>query len=156
MTPIDNHQPIYDLIFDPLNLTIHTTIPAIPEPGTSAAKGLDQLAPWSRLDALNVHAQILDAYSSTRRHRSELERTAKTSRGWWVVWMRLAEKSAAQYREAILVRKSSDYREKGPRKSSLGFGRESAGIWGAGAGKLAEGIGIDTRRYIEGLLLLNR
>ena len=71
------------------------------------------------------------------------------------MWIRLAEKSATQYREAILVRKATDYSEKGTRKSSLGFGRESTG-WGAGAGKLAEGIGIDTRRYIDSLLALNR
>ena len=70
--------------------------------------------------------------------------------------MRLAEKSATEYREAMLVRKATDYVEKGTRKSSLGFGRDISSGWGAGAGKLAEGIGIDTRKYIEGLLALNR
>lgn len=157
ITPIDNTQPIYDLVYDPLNLTLHTTIPAIPEPGTAAAEGLDPAVPWSRLDALNVHSQILSAYGATRRRGSELERTAKTSRGWWVVWLRLPSGERGLFREAFLVRRASDYVDKGTvRKMSLGFGRNESAGWGAGAGRLAEGIGIDTRRYIEGLLSLNR
>lgn len=156
VTPIDNTQPIYDLVYDSSNLTVHTSIPPIPEPGTSAAEGLDTAAPWSRLDALNVHLQILNTYTSTRRRGPDIERTAKTSRGWWVVWIRLQSGTEGKYREAFLVRKASDYVEKGVRRSSLGFGNDSGGGWGAGAGRLAEGIGIDTRRYIEGLLSLNR
>ena len=63
------------------------------------------------------------------------------------------------YREAFLIRKASDYVPPAARKSSSRFGREvsasgAAGGWGPG--KLAEGIGIDARQYIEGLLSLNR
>lgn len=67
-------------------------------------------------------------------------------------------KSEMVFKEAFLVRKASDYpAPSGGRKTSLGFGlKKDSGGWGAGAGKLAEGIGIDTRKYIEGLLSLNR
>ena len=58
-------------------------------------------------------------------------------------------------REAILIRKASDYLPPTVRKASVRFGRDTIGN-GWGPGKLAEGIGIDTRRYIEGLLSLNR
>ena len=62
---------------------------------------------------------------------------------------------ASAFREAILVRKASDYIPPTTRNISGRFGRDtSASGWGPG--KLAEGIGIDTRRYIEGLLSLNR
>ena len=167
-TAVDNSQPIYDLVYDPTNLTVHTTIPSIPEPGTAAAEGLAPTeVPWTRIEALNVHSQILNTYVSTRRRMSELERTCKTNRGWWVVWMRLPHGRWAQlpgeqhtdadfFREAFLIRKASDYTAPTVRKASARFGRDPSGSSGWGPGKLAEGIGIDTRRYIEGLLSLNR
>lgn len=63
------------------------------------------------------------------------------------------------FREAFLIRKASDYVSPAARKSSGRFGREvsessTSGAWGPG--RLAEGIGIDARQYIEGLLSLNR
>lgn len=162
-----NAQPIYDLLYDPSNLTVRTSIPNIPDPGTAAAEGLDpKSSPWSRIEALNVHTQILNTYISTRRHSSELERTCKTSRGWWVVWMRLphlppisSDTQPNEYREAFLVRKASDYVAPGSQRGIGRFGRDvsaSSSGSGWGPGKLAEGIGIDTRKYIEGLLSLNR
>lgn len=63
------------------------------------------------------------------------------------------------YREAFLVRKASDSTVAASKKLSgrLGLdGRGSNGAGGLGPAKLAEGIGIDTRKYIEGLLSLNR
>ncbi len=82
------------------------------------------------------------------------------------------------YREAFLVRKASDYApSKASSSTSSGFGfgfgggsgtpapTSGSGGGGAGtgnesawgsAGKLAEGIGIDARRYVEGLFNLNR
>lgn len=157
-------QPICDLVYDPVRLTVHTTIPNIPEPGPYPGDG-QEAPPWTRVEALSVHSQILNTYSSTRRHTSEQERTSKTSRQWWVVWMRLPQTGPARgtgsdaYREAFLIRKASDYVPPAARKSSGRFGREvmgsgTAGGWGPG--KLAEGIGIDARQYIEGLLSLNR
>ena len=152
-------QPIYDLVYDPARLTVHTTIPNIPEPGPYLVDSQEVLQ-WTRVEAMSVHSQILNTYSSTREHTAEQERTSKTSRQWWVVWMRLPQRGARgseAYREAFLIRKASDYAPPAARKSSSRFGREVSGAGGGwGPGKLAEGIGIDARQYIEGLLSLNR
>jgi hypothetical protein len=171
---------------------VHSSIPNIPDPGTLIAEGLSSdtsLAGWSRVEALNVHSQILATVTSMH-SLSEIERTCKTSRGWWVVWMRLppsqatpseSKKSDAgeeqepegqqteffthQLREAILIRRARD--ATAPTAKSSGS-RFASGMWkasgdktgGAAAGwgpkGLSEGIGIDARRYIEGLLSLNR
>ena len=157
-------QRICDLVYDPARLTVHTTIPNIPEPGPYPGDSQEAL-PWTRVEALSVHSQILNTYSSTRRHTTEQERTSKTGRQWWVVWMRLPRTGPTQgtgsdaYREAFLIRKASDYVPPAARTSGSRFGREVSGSGAAGgwgAGKLAEGIGIDARQYIEGLLSLNR
>ncbi|KAK6432268.1 hypothetical protein LTR95_011563 [Oleoguttula sp. CCFEE 5521] len=212
-------SPIYDLLYDPLRLTVHTSIPDIPAPGTSAAEGLNlsnrtSAAPWTRLDALNVHSQILSTLASTSGKKGELERTSKTSRGWWVVWLRLPpstpgdtsvvtasppaqqqqQRSSSRrisnadtsrppthtpapviqdaHRIAFLVRRGNDASSSA--KASTGS-RVASGMWsslalrgpateektgGAGAGwgpaALAGGIGVDARKYVEGLLSLNR
>ncbi|KAI9796555.1 MAG: hypothetical protein M1833_006119 [Piccolia ochrophora] len=205
--------PIYDLLYDPATTTIHSSLPNIPPPGyippTESSPPDAHHYPWSRIEALAVHAQLLATYTATRRRPAELERTAKTSRGWWVVWMRLpsssssshASKDAAdarhpasegpsahvstpppppQCKEAFLIRKASDQARAASGSASvssmsmsmargLGFGggRRDGSESGAGAGdegggagwapaKLAEGIGVDARRYVEGLLSLNR
>ncbi|KAH0844935.1 hypothetical protein AYO21_04141 [Fonsecaea monophora] len=54
---------------------------------------------WTRIEALNVHTHILNAWVSTRDkdagifharpNSEELERTIKTARGWWIVWMKV-------------------------------------------------------------------
>ena len=154
-------RPISDLVYDPARLTVHTTILNIPEPvqGSATSSAL-----WTRAEAMAVHSQILNTYTSTRHHTSELERTCKTTRGWWVVWMRLphlpttSHTYSGTYREAFLIRKASDYVAPTPRKPSGKYvsssSNDSAG-WGSPS-KLAEGIGIDARQYIEGLLSLNR
>ncbi|MCJ1485251.1 hypothetical protein MMC06_005425 [Schaereria dolodes] len=165
-TSADRSQPIYDLVYDPASLTVHTTVPAIPEPGTTIVEGLGSSeSPWTRIEALNVHLQIINTYMATRARPLELERTCKTSRGWWIVWMRLPpsiileQMSSSSCREAILIRRASDYVTPSARKVSGRFSRELLGS-GAASGwvpsKLAEGVGIDARRYIEGLLSLNR
>lgn len=158
-------QPICDLIYDPARYTVHTTIPNIPEPRPCLVDS-QEVVQWSRIEAMSVHSQILNTYSSTRQHIAEQERTSKTSRQWWVVWMRLPQTGSARgrgsegYREAFLIRKASDYVPPAARKANSGFGREVSGSGAAGGGwgpgKLAEGIGIDARQYIEGLLSLNR
>ncbi|MCJ1467432.1 hypothetical protein MMC07_006057 [Pseudocyphellaria aurata] len=167
ISSVENSQPICDLVYDPANLTVHTTIPNIPEPTGAAAKGVDSTAAlWSRVEALSVHSQILNTYSSTRCDLLDVERTSKISRGWWVVWMRLphdpvTEQSGSHsYREAFLIRKASDYASAAMSKSSGRFGRDrnegSGASGGWNPGRLAEGIGIDARQYIEGILSLNR
>ena len=55
--------------------------------------------------------------------------------------------------------KASDYIAPNAKKSGGRFGRDDGGsspTGGWGPGKLAEGIGIDARQYIEGILSLNR
>ena len=162
----ENSQPIWDLVYDPVRLTVHTTLPNIPEPAPSTSETpTSDAPPWTRIEALSVHSQVLNTYISTRRHTSELETTCKTSRGWWVVWMRLPHGAVTQssdakkFREAFLIRKASDYIAPTAKKSSGRFGRDGSGSSATGSwgpGKLAEGIGIDARQYIEGILSLNR
>lgn len=101
---------VYDLVFDPRTLTVHSTIPCIPPPLPSSTAtvsgsggGLVQSAVWTRAEALSTHAHLLAIYGSTRPARGgaladpgeELERTAKTARGWWVVWSRVVDRSVS-------------------------------------------------------------
>lgn len=158
---------IYDLIWDPNLLTVHSTIPNIPD------NYLGPL-PWSRPDALNTHLHLLSIHTATRSAPTAQERTQKTQRGWWIVWTRLldqrrrdetpgnlstideagsetAESEDKQSiedeppsisKEIFLIRRASDH---------VGF-RGDGGV--EGAGRLAQGIGVDTRRYVEELLSL--
>ena len=81
----DNTNPIYSLLHDPATLSLHSTIPNIPAPGA--------YKPWPRLEALNVHSALLASLTATSTgptaDASALERSSKTARGWWVVWLRL-------------------------------------------------------------------
>lgn len=203
-----HNSPVFDLVYDPLSYTLHTSIPNIPEPGTPAAEGIGSSIgttsngrtdppPWTRIEALNVHSQILQTLMSVRDEKRELERTSKTARGWWIVWMRIPpstdfsrhdahssnnasinqpqenplereERRVEECRIAFLVRKSSDMVKSrtnvGSRVSSamFGFGGSAIseevqpGAPGWSSGGLAGGIGIDARKYVEGLLSLNR
>lgn len=206
---------IYDLVWDPKAITVHSTIPNIPD-SVDSYNSYEQ-PPWSRIEALNTHMQILNLWKATRAHPSELERTCKTSRGWWIVWSRILERSAEDAasssstmrprlsssslqgedsggggageistitasesnmslpssaysrvsstitgpheeivsKEIFLVRKASDHAGGHNRGVSLSAAASGAG-WADGASRLAQGIGVDTRRYIEGLLSLNR
>jgi len=71
----------------------------------------------------------------------------------------MESRDTSLYREAILIRKASDNTPPAAGKASGRFGRDVSGSSVSGSwapGKLAEGIGIDARQYIEGLLSLNR
>lgn len=202
---------IYDLVWDPKTITVHSTIPNIPDPADISS--YDQ-PPWSRLEALNTHMQTINLYKATRTHVSELERTCKTSRGWWIVWNRILEREAEDpaasssstvlgnrtptpqqeddnngksnftsfedhtvsvpstasemsssvpqdlhqvvSKEIFLVRKASDHAGGHGRSVSLTSAVGGGAGWADGASRLAQGIGVDTKRYIEGLLSLNR
>lgn len=207
---------IYDLVWDPKAKTVHSTIPNIPE--SAEIYTSDDQPPWSRVEALNTHMQILNLYKSTRLNSNELERTSKTSRGWWIVWNRILERnpedvensasssgetarpysedrinsstensstsdaeisqaadsqeslvpsscgrsSSASHcpqidvsKEIFLIRKASDHAGGHSRGVSLSAIPSGSG-WTDGASRLAQGIGVDTRKYIEGLLSLNR
>ncbi|KAF2759774.1 hypothetical protein EJ05DRAFT_309094 [Pseudovirgaria hyperparasitica] len=225
--------PIFDLVFDPRTLTLHSSIPDIPDPGSSSsllsADALStttttttttqspETSTWTRIDALSVHAAILDAVLRTRRidALTNIEQTGKTSRGWWVVWLRLPGSNASSrdpyptpsseavsaaataaatttttgrskvqngqgttlLREAFLVRRARDVGSDGSAgggggSKAGGSGRVVSGLWKMGLGGsgekmggraegwgpkgMAEGIGIDARKYVETLLSLNR
>jgi hypothetical protein len=179
-------QRIYDLIWDPRMLTVHSTIPNIP-----AGNGAEDV--WNRVEALNTHVQLLNMHAATRAtdREVELERTAKTSRGWCLVWSRVLDREAPSAesmreegvddgdagdgkeestddevrhtqegtvvgKEIFLICKSGDHG--GGVRAYVGGGGVGGGSggWADGASRLAQGIGVDTRRYIEGLLSLNR
>jgi hypothetical protein len=183
-------HPIYDLVYDPSNLTIRSSIPNIPAlslPLSPQTPQSPSSSPWSRIESLSIHHRLLSTYTDTRSRPQELERTSKTNRGWWVVWVRIPTQTPALStasscaalssivddhslqpqapQEAFIVRKASDY------TSPTGHGRVSSGarffrdLGGASSNltyradapsKLVEGLGMDARRYIEGLLSLNR
>ncbi|CAI7605986.1 unnamed protein product [Penicillium crustosum] len=212
-------QPVYDLVYDPSNLTIRSSIPNIPSTSITSSSAQPTSSPsrtpspsqsstqppWSRIESLAIHHRLLSTYTDTRSRPQELERTSKTHRGWWVVWVRIPHSptqtptalsttsssvalsslanndgsfsanqsqvhSAPLPQEAFLVRKASDYISPAShgRVSSgarffrdLGGASSSAGLTGSSRAdmapsKLVEGLGMDARRYIEGLLSLNR
>jgi len=189
---------------------------------------------------LNVHSQVLSTLHNVRKTKSEIERTSKTSRGWWVVWMRIppsadsadAEAGAERpgntgatstngepqnesgdesknqstitghstwtgpsthmeslapprepadmHRMAFLVRKSSDAVTGPTAAKASTSSRVASGMWstltlrpawdptageeeqpvatglGWGPAALTGGMGVDARKYVEGLLSLNR
>ncbi|KAF4243324.1 hypothetical protein CNMCM8980_009700 [Aspergillus fumigatiaffinis] len=175
--------PVYDLVYDPTNLTIRSSIPNIPDLGYYSL----ETSPWSRVESLNIHQRLLSTYAETRLRPLELERTCKTSRGWWIVWVRITDVQLPDHqddlnssvskgegcspppaREAFLVRKASDHiSASGHARGGSGTrffrdlgGASSPGLQASrsetGPGKLVEGLGLDARRYIENLLRLNR
>ncbi|KAF4785069.1 hypothetical protein HER10_EVM0002316 [Colletotrichum scovillei] len=193
---------IYDLVWDAEAMTVHSTIPNIPD--HTQAFLPNAALPWSRVEAMNTHMQLLNIFNLTRPEMNQLERTCKTNRGWWVVWQRIlnrhapsgdAYQPAQNYeddaqstsdrdispasgdgsstarptsptppsptvsKEIILIRRASDhagYRGVSSSFAEGGVGLTGSGWGGDGAGRLASGIGIDTRKYIEGLLNFSR
>lgn len=161
---------IFNLVWDPKALTLHSAIPNIPEMYEPANS-------WPRVDAVSTHTHILQIHGATRSHPNEFERTQKTVRGWWIVWTRLHRRDetcgshntnlatihesssptkstvsnsgsendentpAVVEKEIFLVRRASDH---------IGFRDRT----NESTGKLAQGIGVDTRRYVEELLSL--
>jgi hypothetical protein len=182
---------IYDLVYDAAEMTIHSTIPHIPTGRDDPFHSIVWVG--GRVEALNTHTQLLNTFSSTRFAETELERTAKTSRGWWIVWSCVLSTSPTDSgsiagnrsnpddgvgerggsdeettptqdvddplpvvgKEIFLIRKSGDTAGAGGGVASLVPGAVGGG-WADGASRLAQGIGVDTRKYIEGLLSLNR
>ena len=82
-----SNRPIYDLIYNPASRTITCSLPNIPELGALSVGSRGEK--WSRLDALNVHGQILGLRGAAMGPDSDVfERLVKTGRGWWVMYMR--------------------------------------------------------------------
>ena len=207
---------IYDVIYDPDKLSIRTSLPNIPPPGSLSAEGFtsssrksitvsgswytlgipisssdssaggvgrDTLKKghWTRIDAINVHTQILNTYMNTHHERQDdgrldRERTVKTGRGWWVLFMRVP--SITNYgidsdKEAFLVRKalgsSADAKKKEIASGSSGsrwlLREQTRDVSGSSTGSrqgsntvagINEGVGVDARKWVEGLLSLSR
>ncbi|GFP56900.1 vacuolar fusion protein CCZ1 homolog [Trichoderma asperellum] len=214
--PVTSH--IQDLVWDPPSLTVHSSIPNIPDffPDPATASSPSPSPAWSRADAVSTHLHLLNIYAATRSRITNLERTQKTNRGWWIVWTRVLQRTAAtpstthtataalplstihesasssslnsnshasnheeeEEEEAALEDKAPlSHRSSSPSTSShspppivdkeiflirrasdhIGFriaSDEGASGGGEGMGRLAQGIGVDTRRYIEELLTL--
>lgn len=188
---------IYDVIYDPVKMTVRTTVPNIPIPGSLAAEGLasrsstvtvsgswytlgipignsipsaSQATPeklvqsdWTRVDAINAHTQILNTWSATR-NTSELERTVKTGRGWWVLWIKVPSNNNTQFKEAFIVRKAvgiaRDARGGGSgrwllkEQSRDGTGNDASNSATSAKG-MSEGVGLDARKWVEGLMHLD-
>ena len=211
----EDSTPIYDLVWDPKTLTVSSNIPNIPDPyHVHYSEG--SALPWSRVEALNTHMQIILTYTSATLTPFELERTCKTSRGWWIVWTRIPypeeppsilphpinkrppgmitmdgtdsnsslpvsntrsskvpsstvgtsvsgpahpflesrqKDPIVLGKEIFLIRRASDHVAS---KGVSRFSASSAGSdsWTASPGKLVQGIGVDTKWYIESLLNL--
>ncbi|OJJ70733.1 hypothetical protein ASPBRDRAFT_44977 [Aspergillus brasiliensis CBS 101740] len=123
-------QPVYNLVYDQTNLTIRSSIPNIPDLGSAVNDPRDPAThPWSRVESLNIHHRLLSTHLETRSRPLEVERTCKTSRGWWIVWIRMYEPPRQEqgstasnasvqthtepennnaHQEAFIVRRSSD------------------------------------------------
>jgi hypothetical protein len=179
-------NPVYDLVFDPHNLSIRSSIPNIPGL-TSHNQRIAGTSSLSRVETISIHHRVLTTYIETRSRPLELERTCKTSRGWWIVWVRVPtspnnQQDSPEYsagkdkpQEAFIVRLASDHAALSGHTrnaSSIGGGsgarffRDLGGASSPGSSqtlridiapsKLVEGLGLDARRYIENLLSLNR
>ncbi|KAF8464084.1 hypothetical protein BDZ91DRAFT_730706 [Kalaharituber pfeilii] len=128
---------VYDFLFDPFTLHLSSSIPNIPL--FSPFSLPEPNSPWTRLEAIHVHNQILNLYVDSNRGK---ERKSRTTRGWWLAWSRLG----SSRKEAILVWKAGETSGTGNAQGELlGMGRD------IGAGGAAWGV-LDTRRYFEGLL----
>lgn len=177
----DSVTPIYDLVWDSNLLTVTSSIPNIPDPYLAHPKPGRQAA-WARIEAINTHMQIINTRVATA-EGVEKERTCKTSRGWWVVWTRVpdadyrrevrpssdtsrrtsasdmvhehAAEDSPKGKEIFLIRRASD-NVGGKLSGRLVSGSSGGGNagWVSGPGRLAQGIGVDTKRYIESLLNL--
>lgn len=157
--PVEPPSSVYDLVFDPGPNITHSTIPNIP---------VGDSGPWTRAEAAATHMHLLSLYAA--RKPRDVEATARTNRGWWAVWNRVAptrgsampptiaeegeesdrqaaESGSAQAKEVFLLRRAGESRARAFSGSSL---------MGDGSGRLAQGIGVDTREYIENLLNLGR
>ncbi|KAM0264428.1 hypothetical protein ACHAQJ_000619 [Trichoderma viride] len=200
---------IQDLVWDPPSLTVHSSIPNIPDffPDAATASSPSPSSPlWSRADAVSTHLHLLNIHAATRFRIADLERTQKTNRGWWIVWTRVLQRTATTpstihtataalplstihesasssslnsqaSQEAALENKAPSSHHSSSSTSShspppivdkeiflirrasdhIGFriaSDEGASGGGEGMGRLAQGIGVDTRRYVEELLTL--
>jgi hypothetical protein len=138
------NNPVYDLVYDPVNLSCHTSLPNIPDLGHPGQPSYttnltSSAAQWTRLEALNVHSHILFTLQHSSRNTQETERTSKTSRLWWIVWLRIPQPgddiSTPKFsrvdncRVAFLVRRARDGVKQERRGKKGMVGRVSSGMY---------------------------
>ncbi|KAL4956974.1 hypothetical protein BDW69DRAFT_202238 [Aspergillus filifer] len=151
-TKSQQRHPVYDLVYDPFNLTIRSSIPNIPDLiFNHRPLRLPTSATLSRVETISIHHRLLTTYVETRSRPLELERTCKTSRGWWIVWVRVSapphdqqelsepepeadttgdkEDSDNKQQEAFIIRQASDRVG-----ASSGHARNSSSIGGGSSG----------------------
>jgi hypothetical protein len=91
LPPSKHDDEVWDLMHDANDLATCASIPNIPSLEARAG-GRKAEGGWSRIDALNVHSAMLEVIRGTRDGNEaddEVERSVKTGRGWWVVWMKV-------------------------------------------------------------------
>ncbi len=136
---------------------------------------------WTRIEALNIHTHILGTWSATRDRQAgltqarpngeETERTVKTSRSWWIVWMTVPSPEQINCaKEAILVRRSPLERSVSTRETSRsdkwllrdqprtrevsGSGSSISSPGTTTAKGVTEGVGVDAKKWVDALLRL--
>ncbi|KAF2720803.1 hypothetical protein K431DRAFT_285492 [Polychaeton citri CBS 116435] len=94
--PHTPQQQNYTICHDLQQLTVHSTLPDIPDPAgpRTSPTSSSPTTSWTRLDALNAHHQVINCLISIR--RNELERATKSNRGWWVQWTAIPRSSSTQ------------------------------------------------------------
>lgn len=156
---------MHDLVWDRGPNLVYSTIPNIPA---------GQPSLWTRAEAVATHTHLLAVFASRRAR--DTEKTLKTNKGWWIVWSSVSSNHANisggkqrtssprssssqdddqgdgsvrggdnEDKEVILLRRAGDHSV----RSFSVPGRDSTA-------RLAQGIGLDTRGYVETLLSLGR
>ncbi|EPQ67862.1 Bgt-5322 [Blumeria graminis f. sp. tritici] len=207
------NTPIYDMVWDARSRKIMSNIPNIPNPAEALYSSSGPL-PWGRSEAINVHIQIIKAYTAGHDDARQVERTCKTDRDWWIFWARVpfpphssarassinatstdgvvatgSGKSAIEYiagvhapspnvngfslstgweqarcgrssarteREVILLRRSSEVAARSVSRFASGAsGMGSEGQSTLGLIDIGQGMGFDSRRYVEYLMSVN-
>lgn len=165
-------------IGSPHDSQMQSSLSKLPASGLANA---DTDVRWSRSEALSTHTQLLALYASTRSD-SARETTVKTARGFWVNWIKMVPSRtqraehvisgspvALGSKEAILVRRGA---EKEVRKAEQP--RAVSGRWllreqrrdasnvnsivegSTSARNVSDGIGIDVKRWVDGLMALTQ
>jgi len=176
---------IFDLVFDPRSQALHASLPNVPPAGGSGAawtraEALNvHLAVLEMVRAAAEEGRSGDVETSVKTGRgwwvvwmrvgakkAPRDDDARSNRA---VHLQSTEDSdeESDFKEAVLVRKARDAaamtRPSGKRSTSgfFGFGmlgtssgKDVSSGWGPA--RLAEGVGVDARKYVEGLLSLNR
>ena len=138
MTRNESQNQLRDLVYDPINVTVRSSIPNIPAAWNSTLDLASAFPQWTRLEALNVHAQILATITESRKNLSYREISIKTQRSWWINYIRVRsnltsanqsspfvkEQEKSPDREVFVIRKAmSEVEAQSGHKKSGSLGR---------------------------------